>query len=98
MHAQYESLLLLRLLCLVLLHDACTAHVAAVTLPRVVARWMHPCAPCEKTPADELICTVYTASGHGRYGAVFTVPMMGKNITFLVGPEAQAPFFKLNVS
>lgn len=33
-----------------------------------------------------------------RYGAVFTVPMMGKNITFLIGPEAQAPFFKLNVS
>lgn len=32
-----------------------------------------------------------------RYGAVFTVPMFGKNITFLVGPEAQAPFFKLNV-
>lgn len=32
-----------------------------------------------------------------RYGPVFTVPMMGKNITFLVGPEEQAPFFKLNV-
>ncbi|CAM9433996.1 unnamed protein product [Pylaiella littoralis] len=33
---------------------------------------------------------------YDKYGAVFTVPMFGKNITFLVGPEAQAPFFKLN--
>lgn len=32
-----------------------------------------------------------------RHGAVFTVPLMGLNFTFLVGPEAQAPFFKLNV-
>lgn len=33
---------------------------------------------------------------YDKHGAVFTVPMMGKNITFLIGPEAQAPFFKLN--
>jgi sterol 14-demethylase len=30
-----------------------------------------------------------------RFGPVYTVPMMGKNLTFLVGPEASAPFFKL---
>mmetsp|Transcript_30855 Transcript_30855/g.61088 ORF Transcript_30855/g.61088 Transcript_30855/m.61088 type:complete len:493 (+) Transcript_30855:98-1576(+) len=30
------------------------------------------------------------------YGPVFTVRMFHKRITFLVGPEAQAPFFKLN--
>ncbi|KAG5175038.1 Obtusifoliol 14alpha-demethylase [Tribonema minus] len=29
-----------------------------------------------------------------KHGAVFTTPMFGKNITFLIGPEAQAPFFK----
>jgi len=29
-----------------------------------------------------------------QYGPVFTVPMFGKNLTFLIGPEAQAPFFK----
>jgi hypothetical protein len=29
-----------------------------------------------------------------RDGPVFTVPMMGKSLTFLIGPEAQAPFFK----
>lgn len=29
---------------------------------------------------------------------MYTVPLMGFNFTFLVGPEAQAPFFKLNVS
>eukprot|EP00752_Nemacystus_decipiens_P012523 g11091.t1 len=31
-----------------------------------------------------------------RHGAVFTVPMMGINFTFLVGPEAQASFYRLN--
>eukprot|EP00752_Nemacystus_decipiens_P012524 g11092.t1 len=31
-----------------------------------------------------------------KYGPVYTVPLMGINFTFLVGPEAQAPFFKLN--
>ncbi len=30
-----------------------------------------------------------------KFGAVYTVPMMGKNLTFLIGPEASAPFFKL---
>ena len=31
-----------------------------------------------------------------KYGEVFTVKMMHKNLTFLIGPEASAPFFKLN--
>eukprot|EP00903_Cladosiphon_okamuranus_P015547 g14353.t1 len=31
-----------------------------------------------------------------KYGAVFTVPMVGVNFTFLVGPEAQASFYQLN--
>ena len=30
-----------------------------------------------------------------KYGYVYTVPMMHKNLTFLIGPEAHAPFFKL---
>ncbi|CAM9902103.1 unnamed protein product [Heterosigma akashiwo] len=30
-----------------------------------------------------------------KYGPVYTVPMMGKNLTFLIGPDAQAPFFRL---
>jgi sterol 14-demethylase len=30
-----------------------------------------------------------------KFGPVYTVPMMGKNLTFLLGPEASAPFFKL---
>lgn len=29
---------------------------------------------------------------------MFTFPLMGVKITFLIGPEAQAPFFKHNVS
>eukprot|EP00752_Nemacystus_decipiens_P012521 g11089.t1 len=33
---------------------------------------------------------------YDKHGAVFTVPMMGINFTFLVGPEAQASFYKLN--
>lgn len=32
-----------------------------------------------------------------RYGEVFTVPLMGINFTYLIGPEAQASFYKLNV-
>eukprot|EP01041_Mallomonas_annulata_P010734 gene10734-22425_t len=30
------------------------------------------------------------------YGPVYTVPMLNKNLTFLIGPEAATPFFKLN--
>jgi len=30
-----------------------------------------------------------------EYGSVFTVPMMGKTFTFLVGPEVSESFFKL---
>eukprot|EP00752_Nemacystus_decipiens_P011638 g10333.t1 len=30
-----------------------------------------------------------------KYGEVFTIPMMGVNFTYLIGPEAQAPFYKL---
>lgn len=29
---------------------------------------------------------------------MFTVPLLGIKMTFLIGPEEQAPFFKLNVS
>ncbi|CAM9456541.1 unnamed protein product [Chrysoparadoxa australica] len=29
-----------------------------------------------------------------QYGPVFTVPVLGKNLTFLIGPESQAPFFR----
>jgi len=31
-----------------------------------------------------------------KYGSVFTVQMLHKNMTFLIGPEAGAPFFRLN--
>lgn len=30
------------------------------------------------------------------YGGVFTMPVLHKNLTFLVGPEPSTPFFKLN--
>lgn len=30
-----------------------------------------------------------------KFGPVYTVPMLHKNLTFLVGPEPSAPFFKL---
>jgi len=33
---------------------------------------------------------------YDEYGPVFTVPMMNKRLTFLIGPEAQEPFFKAN--
>lgn len=32
-----------------------------------------------------------------RYGAVFTVPLMGVKFTYLIGPEAQVSFYKLKV-
>lgn len=31
-----------------------------------------------------------------KYGPIFTVPMMHKKLTFVLGPETSAPFFKLN--
>jgi len=31
---------------------------------------------------------------YDQYGPVFTVPIANKRLTFLIGPEAQAPFFK----
>ena len=30
-----------------------------------------------------------------KYGFIYTVPMLHKNLTFLMGPEVSAPFFKL---
>lgn len=30
-----------------------------------------------------------------KYGSIYTVPMLHKKLTFLVGPEVSAPFFKL---
>lgn len=33
---------------------------------------------------------------YDEYGPVFTVPMMNKRLTFLIGPEAQEAFFKAN--
>ena len=31
-----------------------------------------------------------------KFGLVYTVPMLHKNLTFLLGPEVSTPFFKLN--
>lgn len=31
-----------------------------------------------------------------KYGAIFTVPMFHKNLTFVLGPEVSIPFFKLS--
>eukprot|EP00903_Cladosiphon_okamuranus_P015545 g14351.t1 len=31
-----------------------------------------------------------------KYGGVFTIPLMGFKFTYLLGPEAEAPFFKHN--
>lgn len=30
-----------------------------------------------------------------KYGRIYTVPMLGKNLTFLIGPETSAPFYQL---
>jgi sterol 14-demethylase len=30
------------------------------------------------------------------FGGIYTVPMLHKNLTFLIGPEVSAPFFQLN--
>eukprot|EP01038_Epipyxis_sp_PR26KG_P007880 gene7880-10696_t len=32
----------------------------------------------------------------GKFGPIYTVPMLHKNLTFLIGPEVSAPFFQLN--
>ena len=42
-----------------------------------------------KNPVD------FVAQCLGKFGPVFTVPMLHKKLTFLLGPEASAPFFKL---
>ncbi len=34
--------------------------------------------------------------GYARHGEVFTVPVLHKNITFLLGPRVSAHFFKAN--
>ena len=31
-----------------------------------------------------------------KFGPIYTVPMLHKNLTFLLGPEVSAPFFRLN--
>lgn len=31
-----------------------------------------------------------------KYGSCYTVPMLHKNLTFLIGPEVSAPFFQMN--
>lgn len=31
-----------------------------------------------------------------KFGPIYTVPILHKNLTFLLGPEVSAPFFKLN--
>ena len=36
------------------------------------------------------------AEGYARHGEVFTVPVLHKNITFLLGPRVSAHFFKAN--
>ena len=36
--------------------------------------------------------------GLKKHGPIFTVPMLHKKLTFLMGPEASAPFFKLSDS
>jgi sterol 14-demethylase len=46
-----------------------------------------PCIEFGKSPV-KMVRRCYD-----KYGPVFTVPMMHKRLTFLVGPEAQEPFF-----
>ena len=36
------------------------------------------------------------AEGYQRHGEVFTVPVLHKNFTFLLGPHASGHFFKAN--
>jgi len=31
-----------------------------------------------------------------KFGAIYTVPMLHKRLTFLLGPEVSAPFYQLN--
>lgn len=37
----------------------------------------------------------FIEKGYQQYGHVFTVQMLHKNLTFLLGPEASAPFYRL---
>ena len=46
-----------------------------------------PCIEFGKSPV-KMVRRCYD-----KYGPVFTVPMMHKRLTFLIGPEAQEPFF-----
>ena len=39
-----------------------------------------------KNPVD------FATTCYKKYGTVFTVPMMHKNLTFVMGPEASTPF------
>lgn len=43
-----------------------------------------------KNPVD------FAANCLDKYGAIFTVPMFHKNLTFVLGPEVSIPFFKLS--
>ena len=43
-----------------------------------------------KNPVD------FIAKCLDKFGPIYTVPMLHKNLTFLLGPEVSAPFFKLN--
>jgi sterol 14-demethylase len=36
------------------------------------------------------------AQGYARHGEVFTVPVLHKKITFLLGPKVSGHFFKAN--
>ena len=37
----------------------------------------------------------FIANCLGKFGPIFTVKMLHKNLTFLIGPEVSAPFFRL---
>jgi sterol 14-demethylase len=43
-----------------------------------------------KNPVD------FIAKCLAEFGPIYTVPMLHKNLTFLLGPEVSAPFFRLN--
>jgi sterol 14alpha-demethylase len=38
----------------------------------------------------------FIAKGLEKYGPIFTVQMVGQNLTFLLGPETSAPFYRLS--
>lgn len=43
-----------------------------------------------KNPVD------FIAKCHKSFGCIYTVPMLHKNLTFLLGPEVSAPFYQLS--